>query len=321
MIEKKEIQYENFGRCLELSNGIIRIVVTLDFGPRILCYSFVDGENLFFEDRERVFAERSADMDAAYGKGAAWLIYGGHRLWIAPEDFPGTYYPDNDPVRYELTDCGAVFTPPMQTRNRCQFVTEVTLCEQSSRVTVCHTIQNCGSQPITLAPWAISVMAPGGTEIVPQPGKKTGATPNRIFTLWDYADMTDPRFAWLHRYMVLQQDPSADGKFKFGINAQDGYSLYFRKGDLFIKQFPVEENGIYPDHGMSFETYTNPLFLEIESLGQLQTLAPENRLTHTETWSLYKEDLPVLCDESIDSVIQKYFPSAAGSCQEHPQED
>ena len=49
MFKAKEIEYKNFGRCLEMSNEIIRIVVTLDFGPRVICYSFIDGENIFLK--------------------------------------------------------------------------------------------------------------------------------------------------------------------------------------------------------------------------------------------------------------------------------
>ena len=44
MITKKEIQYENYGRCLQINNDKAGIVVTIDFGPGIIRYSFVDGE-------------------------------------------------------------------------------------------------------------------------------------------------------------------------------------------------------------------------------------------------------------------------------------
>ena len=98
MIEKKEIQYENYGRCLEIKNNKVRLVVTLDFGPRIIRYSFIDGENILFEDRERVFKELNPQMEEVYGKGKPWIIYGGHRLWKSPENMPETYYPDNNPV-------------------------------------------------------------------------------------------------------------------------------------------------------------------------------------------------------------------------------
>ena len=43
----REIQYGGFGRCVELSNGEVDIVATLDCGPRIIRYGFTGGKNMF----------------------------------------------------------------------------------------------------------------------------------------------------------------------------------------------------------------------------------------------------------------------------------
>jgi hypothetical protein len=56
--------------------------------PRIIRFGFIDQENMFKEYPEQM------------GKlgGDQWLIFGGTRLWHAPEAQPRTYYPDRDPV-------------------------------------------------------------------------------------------------------------------------------------------------------------------------------------------------------------------------------
>ncbi len=306
MITKKVIQYEGFGKCVELCNGIVRVVATLEFGPRIIRYSFAEGENMFFENPDKSFGDGGEDFDRYYGKGAAWYIYGGHRLWTSPEILPRTTYPDNDPVSYELTESGVILTPPIQKWNQIGYVIEITLSENSSDVTVSHRITNHGPWDISLAPWPITVMAPGGTEVIPQPDVVNGCLSNRQLALWAYTKLNDPRVSWQHKFIVLKQDPTVDAPFKFGINSQHGYALYFNHGDVFIKRFDLVENGTYPDGGMSYETYTNKLFLEMESLGELQSIAPGNSITHNEYWALEKGELPPLDDDSLETAVKQY---------------
>ncbi len=307
MINKKEIQYKNYGKCLEISNDTVRLVVTLDVGPRIICYSFIDGENILFEDRERAFQELNPEMEKVYGKGKPWIIYGGHRLWKSPETMPETYFPDNNPVEYKLTESGAVFTPPVQEWTNYGYEIEIGLSENESNVTVEHRVTNHGEKSFDFSIWPITVLSPGGTEVVPQPFNKTGATPRMNMTFWFYDKMMDERLVWLNKYILLKQDKDGDDRMKFGINNEHGFAMYFNHGDMFLKEFDVVIDGNYPDNGMTFETYTNPLFLEMESLGELKNVGPGETISHTERWSLYKQDIPNLTDEEIDKIKEKYI--------------
>ena len=307
MVTQKEIQYEGYGRCLEIANDLVRLVVTLDFGPRIIRYSFLDGENILFEDKDRVFFEQGETFDNAYGKGATWYIYGGHRLWTTPESFPRTYYPDNDPVAVELTEDGVILTPPVQKWNQYQYSFIISLSENSTDVTVKHTLTNHGAWGITLALWPITVLSPGGTEIVPQPVRDTACFPNRLMAFWDYDRLNDERLTCMKQYIVLRQDADTVERMKFGINSQHGYAMYFNHGDMFLKRFTPNLEGTYPDGGMSFETFTNPLFLEMETLSELQMVEPGRTIEHTEQWSLYKASLPELSDDAIDMFTKQYI--------------
>ena len=44
--EIKELEFENYGNCLSVSNGMIEAVVTIDVGPRIIYFGFIGGENV-----------------------------------------------------------------------------------------------------------------------------------------------------------------------------------------------------------------------------------------------------------------------------------
>ena len=304
-VTAKVIEYKNFGKCVELSNGTVKLLVTVDVGPRVINYSFVDGENMMFEDVEREFFHSGPEMDN-FG-GGTWYIYGGHRLWTSPEGMPRSYYPDNEPVPYELIENGAIFRPAVQKWNQYGYEITITLCPETGKVHLVHKLTNYAAWDVTLSPWCMTVLSPGGMEYVAQPTKDTGLLGNRLLALWPYSKMNDPRVTWGEKYIGLKQIPGYDEKIKIGINSEHGVAMYFNHGDLFIKEFTPIENGVYPDGGMSFETFTNALFLEMETLGEMKPIAPGASVTHAETWALYKEACPAAYSEdAIDRLVEKY---------------
>lgn len=79
-----------------------------------------------------------------------------------------------------------------------------------------------------------------------------------------------------NRYGTLQQVKGAPEKFKIGINNEDGWAAVVNHGQIFLKNFRMNIDGNYPDYGCNFETFTNGIFLECESLGELKTLKTAN---------------------------------------------
>jgi len=299
----KEIEYGPWGHCVQVSNGIVDVVATLDFGPRLIRFGFTGGDNLFLEDTEQKVVS-SGERFAPVG-GGSWHIYGGHRLWSGPEAEPRTTYPDNEPVVWEALSDGIVLTPPQEQWTQLQKQMEVRLDAATSTVTVVHRITNTGPWAVTFAPWALSVMAPGGKAIVPQVQRETGLLANRIISVWSYAKMNDPRIAWGERFITLQQDRTLP-PFKIGTNNEEGWAAYHNGDNLFVKRYEHLQEGTYPDNGVSFETYTNELFLELETLGELKPVAPGETVKHTETWELYKADsLPYADETELSRVLRE----------------
>ena len=110
-LECEEITYGEWGRCVRLTDGDVELVATLEIGPRVIRFGAVGGPNEFFEDvkDEVTRAEKAASFDI-FGDEGYWHIYGGHRLWASPEEFPRTYYPDNEPVAYSKIENGVRLT-------------------------------------------------------------------------------------------------------------------------------------------------------------------------------------------------------------------
>lgn len=87
----REVNFKNFGKCIEISNGSIEALVTVDLGPRIIRFGFIGGENEFCDEVPVV-------IDVGDDK---FYLRGGHRLWHSPENMPRSYMPDNKPLNWE----------------------------------------------------------------------------------------------------------------------------------------------------------------------------------------------------------------------------
>jgi len=277
------IEYGGWPHCRRLSNGLIDLIVTADVGPRIIRFGFEGERNEFKE---------YADTLGKTG-GEEWNIFGGHRLWCSPEERPRTYFPDNRPVEVRAGENGsAIFTPPLEAENGLQKEIEISLPENQARVEVRHRLTNQGEREIEIAAWALSVMVPGGTAILPLPPRashENALLPNSMAALWAYTDMTDPRWTWGAKYILLHGDIARLSPQKIGLRVSEKWCAYARAGHLFVKVFPFDEAAIYPDFNSNVEVFTNGEMLELETLGPLTKLARGETIEHIEEWHLLRD--------------------------------
>jgi hypothetical protein len=279
------IPFAGWRNNVRIANEHAELIITLDVGPRVISYRRTDGENVF-----KVFDEQLG------GTGEAkWMSRGGHRFWLAPEDEVLSYVPDNARVEHRVIGDNAVelINAPSE-QLPVKKTLSVSLDPDLSRVTVVHRAENHGSADRTLATWGLSVMAAGGTEIIPLPRlgeHPRDLLPNRTMTLWPYTDMCDPRWNWGQRFTTLRQSRHL-GPTKLGLAHRERWVGYCNGGALFVKTFGYVEGANYPDFGCNFETFTNEEMLEVESLGPLVSLAPGAATEHTEEWQLVQGATP-----------------------------
>lgn len=285
------VAYRGWKNCCRISNGKVELIVTTDVGPRIIRYGFVGGQNLLKEDRN--------DLGKCGGK--KWRCYGGHRLWTAPEDKVRTYAPDNFQVTVEIRGQAVNFIAPIES---CGIQKEIDIT-LGSHVRVVHRLRNTGRRPLQLAPWALTVMAPGGTCIVPMPKRGShpkDLLPGNLLVPWLYTDMSDRRWTWGQRYILLRQKPNSCPQ-KLGALIPDGWAAYALHSQLFVKRFPCVTGVTYPDFGCNFETFTNSDMLEVETLGPLAPIKPGKTVEHIETWQLFDNVPAPKDDRGVDQHI------------------
>lgn len=297
MVKIYESAYGGWNKCLFIENEIVQLVVTLEVGPRIIRYALQGKENMLCEVKEQMGTTG----------GDSWKIYGGHRLWHAPENRPRTYINDNFPVKYSVEGNSVIVTPEPEDYSRTQKEMVITLSENSSKVIIEHRITNLNAWDIDLALWALTVLDKGGLEVLGEPEKYSALLPNRRVSLWPYSKMNDKRVYWGNKYITLDSDPSIKEPFKFGIDNHAGWAAIFNKGCLFLKRYPVEPEVEYTDFGVSFETYICDYMTECESLSPMMRLSNGSTGIHVEEWELFEEERPDAKDEdAIKKIMNKY---------------
>jgi len=304
----EKVAYGGWPNCLRLTNGTVEVIATTDVGPRIIRFGFVGKENEFFEDAEQLGKTNSSE----------WLAFGGHRLWLAPEAKPRSYFPDSQPVKFSRQGSSLRLIQPVETTNGIEKEMEITLAPTGTGVTVVHKLTNHNLWDVELAPWTLTVMAPKGKAIfshepysphpdIPDtPGQvidKRFYLPVRTLVLWSYTNLADPRWAFTSKYLILKQDPAATKPQKIGMSNRQNWGAYLRGGHLFVKKVRYQEGAVYPDHGCNFETFTNAAMLELESLGPLAKLPPGGSVTHREDWYLLDGVAAEDTDASIDAAV------------------
>jgi hypothetical protein len=300
------IETVNFGgwpNCIRVSNGEIELVATTDVGPRIIRLGFVGGQNLF------------KNYEATLGRtgGTEWHNYGGHRLWHAPEIAPRSYAPDNGPARHDW-DASTLVVGNTESDNGLDKEMRVSVSPASPCVEMTHRLVNRNPWAVELAPWALSVMAPGGRAIYPQEEFRPHPdmlAPARPLVLWHFTDMSDPRWTWGRKYIQLRQDSAATTKQKVGLLNKQGWAAYLLGGDALIVRYGYDPTATYVDMGCNTETYTDPEMLEVETLGPLTRLEPGAHVDHVETWTLARVECGP-SDAEIDAALLPILAATGG---------
>jgi hypothetical protein len=288
-IEIKETDFENYGRCVRISNGIIDVVVTIDVGPRIVRFGYVAEANILYNDLERKYVNNTPPIAERYGKDAVFCCYGGHRVWLSPERMPETYYPDNEPVIYGILPEGVSFTPARQKQNDLQLSFEVIMGEEATDIMIVHSAKNFSKEKQALSLCAVTLLAGGGLEIIPQnQDNKNPFLPNRTISAWPYTNMTDKRMFLGNKFLTIQHDKSNEQALKIGVNNVSGWAAYVNGGYALIKHYVHDTPAIYPDFGCSYETSLSKDYVEMNSLSPIYGIEQGKAIRHVENLSIHK---------------------------------
>lgn len=282
------VTIERGDAVVHLANAAVAVEVATGFGPRLTSFRRVDGRNVLAS---------LPDASLEWRPGRPYRLRGGHRLWIAPEVRDKTYVPDDAPVDVAEADGAVTVARAASADTPFSKSIEVQLEPVTSEVTVTHRVHNEGRQPVVVAPWAITMLRPDGTVLLPlREGEPDGLQGDRNIVVWPYTRIRDPGIEIDDEAIVVR--PNRQEPTKIGTSGQVGWGAYVVDGTVFMKSADFDPAANYPDRGASLQCYARDTFCELETLGPLTSLAPGEVATHIERWSLQPFD-----DLAADSLV------------------
>lgn len=300
--------YKDYGKVVAITNGVIEAYVTVDIGPRIIRFGYVDGQNILCDNRPALGRKTDAEYQAFFGEGRGWESLGGYRVWVTPEGYPETYTPDDRPVSFTVNTDSVVFNAlPDEEVGILKTVT-IKMDPDDANMTVNATVKNISGKEKEYAVWVIAVCSAGGNLVIPMNTNDTGYLHNRSISVWPYTDLGDSRLRFGKKYVVVSQDVNATCPAKLGFDLNNGTVHYVLGDDVFTKRYDAKHGELpYPDGDCSFETYTNSAMIEVESLSDVKKVENGGTNEITEFWSLSKKPCEVdfKNDNSIDEFIGK----------------
>ena len=292
----KAFGWEN---CYRMINEGVEMIVTADVGPRIVFWGCENGKNLLklFENQ----LGRTNDEE--------WLLYGGHRLWAAPEDPHLSYLPDNQPVLVEIdsADSSLSFIRPADVSGLERKLTimplnqnqhDLGLTDKEAKALgsfiVRNEIINRSQELIRTASWGITSFAAGGLGFMPferNSDPNLALQANNRLNLWDYSSLADPAYQWKEDRLEIHQS-KAQSKQKIGTWAAKPWLAYRQDNLLSVIQLPMEQerSDHYPDMGSNIEIYFDQDMLELETLSPWKSLQTGESIWHDEIWTLIDMD-------------------------------
>jgi hypothetical protein len=263
----------------------LKLGISQQYGPRI--------SSLVFQDQPNLMAELPGPKSLE-----EWAVYGGHRVWAAPEDPVLSYFPDNKAPVIERVSSSRL-KAWNEDASGIQRMIDLELLS-GDRCRVINSVTNLGETARQMASWGITSFAPGGLGIMPFRLGGVSLTPDRNLKLWPYTDLNDVSVEEWHSCIKVDQTKVSQ-KLKLGTLHRDAWLAYQLNQVLFIKHSSFVVDQEYPDMGCNLEIYADQTLLELESLSPLHLLQKGESCQHTETWQL------ILLDEdvSLEVVLQK----------------
>ena len=291
-IDIKEINYKKYGKCLSIKNNIVEIIITLEFGPRVVFWGYINGNNLLCEK------DYNMNLNQQFG----------HYLWFSPRTTQKKYNDIISPVLYTILPDSINFTFTSEYNNKIELSMDVILATDVADVMIIHRAKNIAKETLSISLSAYTCLDDNGILILPQNTDIINNNiPNRCISLWSYSKINDNRVIYGDKYITIFHDTNLNDEFKIGINNKKGWACYYKNDLVFVKRYVHNQGARYPDFGCSMEAYCNSSDIVVNSISPFYITENNETLKHVENWSIF--ELPFKPQIRDENNIEKFINS------------
>ena len=284
-------------KFVEILTSSIRVVVTTNFGPRIVFWGRPDGENILLWAPGKYFRKK-------------WELLGGHRVWVTrplADECEETYLEDNHNCEVQCIDCGWTITAPENSyANTRRGITVKLLGE--NRLEVDNFLINTGEMLYSGGIWALTCTVPDKTTRYGIPlGDDNSWDYCKIvmFRKWDghTGGYNDDQFVFNEDIMYIKPKGRENKRM---IQADKGIIAMHdpERNILFAKKVKYNREGNYPQ-GCNLAVYIGPdnFMVELETMGSEKTIKPNEYIHNKEIWILESAEIGLDSKELVELFI------------------
>ncbi len=228
---------------------------------------------------------------------------------------PDSYAPDDDPVEVRLEDDRTLTISGRPDAAGVEKEIRIRLPPRGAEAELTHRLVNRRTSAIEIAPWTLTIVRGGGVALLPsKPWRSHDESLDaaRPFVLWSFTELSDPRWSFGRRSILLRADGAREDPQKAGAGNTCGWCACVWKETVLVKRLGHDPVARYPDFGCNNEIYAAGTFMELESLGPLRTLEPGDSVLHAERWSLHRAAIPkdpcVCGPDEIEAAVERAVP-------------
>ncbi len=271
--------YNGWSGSIRLDTDQVSLIAVPAIG-RIMHFALKGYDNVFWENS--YFKGQVADP--ARNGTPYWYNFGGAKLWVAPQsrwadrwwNWPPPYSLDVAPWQVEGTD-PLILTGQPSPEARVQLSRSIQLTEQGADLT--YTMRNWSEHPVEWGIWMVIQAVPGGRLFIPE-AEQIWMGPD------DHRGIpTDFNYHYKNGIYSLDYHQRIDGSKLFATPCQ-GWMAYEVKDQVFFLGYDGDPEAHYPEGEGSSEVYTGNGYVELEHVGPLVFLDPEELTTLTEYWRI-----------------------------------
>ena len=292
----ERISYHGWPNALRMRSAEAEVIVVPEIG-RVMSFRFLDGANVFWEDR-------SLDGQRGNPGGKEWINFGGDKTWPAPESdwslrtgrkewMPPAAF-DALPVEPRINNGVVSLTSPVDPHYGIRTVRGISLA--GNCLSVDTTYEKVFGEPFKVGVWTITQFKEPVAVYVPV---KT----NSIFAdgHFKFSGEAWPQLQRRGGFIEISRDPKAPHKM-----GSDAKLLIWAGENEFCRISNWNPTGSeYPDRGASAEVYTNPdpkKYVELEMLGSLSRMKPGDRISFQLHYSLDRRS-----SETLETYLSRHL--------------
>lgn len=264
-----EINDSGCGHAAVISDEDLELIVSLDYGPRIVSVKKGGLQNLIYNE-----------VDEQYGRSH------GHKMRITLERSTNGIYCDDLPVRYSPMTDGVRFVQTTVDPVALELTMDITRAADGG-VMVVHSVLNKSDDYVKLSIYTETPFANNGFVFVPQSNVPETEKPGRILTLWHGVNWTDPRLHFSDQYICISNSQSEqENRLKLGSNNTAGWCGYTDGTRCFIKRYVHSRSALYPFYSCSTIATSYYSHMSIQTISPFYRIAPGESARHVEYWML-----------------------------------